>query len=287
MSGRSTAAARAFRRLIISVPRGCFSRRSRFPARYLSPTADVITTPEQLVTDFVKTNRDLTASMLSVQCGNARDRARLSELRVCLDRRGNFAACGANEYRSLPRHHPCHAARPLRATLMKKALILQHMNHDHPGRFLDWFAEDGILPVPVRMFEGQQIPPLKDYDFMFVLGGAQDTWQEADYPYLAEEKSRSANGCGSAPEPYFGVCLGHQLLATALGGEVAPADEGEVGVYDVALTEEGRAARAFEGLPDNMPGDAVAPCRSEAHALRVARCWRSQKTLRVQCARHR
>jgi ribonuclease T2 len=72
----------------------------KIPARYLSPTADVITTPEQLVTDFVKTNRDLTASMLSVQCGNARDRARLSELRVCLDRRGNFAACGANEYRS-------------------------------------------------------------------------------------------------------------------------------------------------------------------------------------------
>ncbi|MBK8771229.1 MAG: ribonuclease T2 [Rhizobiales bacterium] len=72
----------------------------RIPARYLSPTADVTTTPDQLVTDFVKTNRDLTASMLSVQCGNARDEARLSELRVCLDRRGNFAACGTNEQRA-------------------------------------------------------------------------------------------------------------------------------------------------------------------------------------------
>ena len=72
----------------------------RIPARYLSPTADVITTPQQLVTDFVKTNRDLTADMISVQCGNARDRARLSELRICLDRRGSFAGCGANESRS-------------------------------------------------------------------------------------------------------------------------------------------------------------------------------------------
>jgi len=72
----------------------------RIPARYLSPTADVITTPEQLVTDFVKTNRDITAGMLSVQCGNARDRARLSELRICLDKGGNFAACGANEARA-------------------------------------------------------------------------------------------------------------------------------------------------------------------------------------------
>lgn len=72
----------------------------RIPARYLSPTADVITTPEQLVTDFVKTNRDLTADMLSVQCGNARDRARLSELRICLNKRGSPAPCGANERRS-------------------------------------------------------------------------------------------------------------------------------------------------------------------------------------------
>ena len=72
----------------------------KVPARYLSPTADVITTPEQLVTDFVKTNKGLSLDMLSVQCGNTRDRARLSELRVCLDKRGNFAACGQNEARS-------------------------------------------------------------------------------------------------------------------------------------------------------------------------------------------
>ena len=71
----------------------------RIPARYLSPQAQVLTTPDQLVTDFVKTNRGLSADMLSVQCGNARDRARLSELRICLDRRGNFTSCGANEQR--------------------------------------------------------------------------------------------------------------------------------------------------------------------------------------------
>ena len=71
----------------------------RIPARYLSPQAPVLTTPDQLVTDFVKTNRDITADMLSVQCGNARDRARLSELRVCLDKRGNFMRCGPNEQR--------------------------------------------------------------------------------------------------------------------------------------------------------------------------------------------
>lgn len=71
--------------------------RVRIPARYLAPQADIVTTPGQLATDFVKTNRDLTAAMISVQCGNARDRARLSELRICFDRAGSFIACGTNE----------------------------------------------------------------------------------------------------------------------------------------------------------------------------------------------
>lgn len=67
------------------------------PARYLSPDAGILTTPLQLVQDFVASNKNLTAEMLSVQCGNARNTARLSELRICLDRSGNFASCGRNE----------------------------------------------------------------------------------------------------------------------------------------------------------------------------------------------
>jgi ribonuclease T2 len=71
----------------------------RIPARYLSPQEPVIVAPEQLVTDFVKTNNGLTADMLSVQCGNAKDQARLSELRVCVNKSGGFMACGLNETR--------------------------------------------------------------------------------------------------------------------------------------------------------------------------------------------
>lgn len=71
----------------------------RIPARYLSPLDPVIITPEQLVTDFVKSNKGLTADMLSVQCGNARDQARLSELQVCVNKAGSFTACGVNEQR--------------------------------------------------------------------------------------------------------------------------------------------------------------------------------------------
>lgn len=131
---------------------------------------------------------------------------------------------------------------------MKRALVFQHMDHDHPGRFLDFFAEDGIVPEPVRLFEGQGIPSLAPYDFLFVLGGAQDTWQEDQFPWLAAEKQAIREWVVERARPYFGVCLGHQLLATALGGEVAPAAVGEVGVFDVTMTEEARSHRLTHGL---------------------------------------
>jgi GMP synthase-like glutamine amidotransferase len=131
---------------------------------------------------------------------------------------------------------------------MKRALVFQHMDHDHPGRFLDFFAEDGMVPEQVRLFDGQEIPPLAPYDFLFVLGGAQDTWQEDQFPWLAAEKQAIREWVAERAKPYFGVCLGHQLLATALGGEVAPAETGEVGVFDVALTEEASSHRLTEGL---------------------------------------
>lgn len=131
---------------------------------------------------------------------------------------------------------------------MKRALVFQHMDHDHPGRFLDYFAEDGIVPEPVRLFEGQEIPNLAPYDFLFVLGGAQDTWQEDLYPWLTAEKQAIREWVAERAKPYFGVCLGHQLLANALGGEVGLADKGEVGVFDVALTEYGKSHRLTQGV---------------------------------------
>ncbi len=130
---------------------------------------------------------------------------------------------------------------------MKRALVFQHMDYDHPGRFLDFFSEDGIVPEMVRLWEGQEIPNLAPYDFLFVLGGAQDTWQE-EHTWMPAEKAAIREWVWDRAKPYFGVCLGHQLLCDALGGEVALAAEAEVGVYDVSLTPDGQEHGLFAGV---------------------------------------
>jgi GMP synthase-like glutamine amidotransferase len=132
---------------------------------------------------------------------------------------------------------------------MKRALVIQHMDYDHVGRFGEYFAEDGILPVTVRPFKGEAMPSLAGFDLMFVLGGAQDTWQEAEYPYLQMEKQAIREWVSERAKPYFGICLGHQLLADALGGQVGVASQGEVGVFDVEKTDD---TSLMAGLPATL-----------------------------------
>jgi ribonuclease T2 len=71
----------------------------RVPARYIDPGRTIEVSVQQFVADFLATNRELSRDMISVQCGNRRDRAALRELRICFSRDGALRACGANERR--------------------------------------------------------------------------------------------------------------------------------------------------------------------------------------------
>jgi GMP synthase-like glutamine amidotransferase len=133
---------------------------------------------------------------------------------------------------------------------MKKALVIQHMKHDHLGRFAELFAEASIMPHRVLTFAGQDVPSLKNFDMLLVLGGAQNTWQEQDYPYLRMEKEVIREWVGQRAKPFLGICLGHQLLADALGGEVGLAEQGEVGVFDVDVVP---GDGFMSGLPTRIP----------------------------------
>jgi GMP synthase-like glutamine amidotransferase len=132
---------------------------------------------------------------------------------------------------------------------MKKALVIQHMEHDHIGRFAEYFAEDGIVPTTIRTFRGEAIPSLAGFDLMFVLGGAQDTWQVEAYPYLVAEKQAIHEWVGTRAKPYFGICLGHQLLADAMGGQVGVAAKPEVGLFDVVVKD---SKSLLAGVPITM-----------------------------------
>ena len=113
-------------------------------------------------------------------------------------------------------------------------------------------ATDGTCDV-VRLNAGECIPELERYDALLVFGGPMDVWQESEFPWLKREKSAIRDFVLRLNRPFLGVCLGHQLLADALGGEVRKMNVPEVGVRTVERTIAGRADQILGLLPDVFP----------------------------------
>ncbi len=130
-----------------------------------------------------------------------------------------------------------------------KILVFQHIAVEHPGVFRDFLAEDGIQWDTVELDEDATIPAFDGYDALWVMGGPMDVWQEDEHPWLVAEKAAIREAVTHRGIPFLGVCLGHQLLADALGGRVAPMDNPEVGILDVELTDDGAADPFLAGLP--------------------------------------
>ncbi len=127
-------------------------------------------------------------------------------------------------------------------------LVFQHIDLEHPGIFRDFMAEDGIAWDAVELDEGEAIPDLGDYDAHWVMGGPMDIWEEAAHPWFKAEKAAIREAVTERDLPYFGFCLGHQLLADALGGTVGRAATPEIGVLDIELTPDGQASPLFRGM---------------------------------------
>lgn len=129
-------------------------------------------------------------------------------------------------------------------------LIFQHASSENPGSFCELFREDGLTLHTVELDRGDTVPDLDPFDFLLVMGGPQDVWQEDEYPWLKDEKAAIRKFVVDMQKPYLGICLGHQLLAEAIGGKVAPANTPEIGVFANSKTDAGNRDRIFAALPN-------------------------------------
>ena len=129
-----------------------------------------------------------------------------------------------------------------------RLLVFQHIDCEHPGIFRQFLKEDAVSWDAVALDRGDPIPPLQDYDALWVMGGPMDVWDVEDYPWLTSEKRAIRRWVRELRRPLLGICLGHQLLADALGGTCGPQRPAEIGILDVELTEEGSRDPIFSGM---------------------------------------
>ncbi|HEY5506994.1 MAG TPA: type 1 glutamine amidotransferase [Coriobacteriia bacterium] len=131
-----------------------------------------------------------------------------------------------------------------------RIICLQHVDYEGPDKIGDWARERGhTLRTVMPLLE--QYPDVSDFDFLVVMGGPMGAYEDATYPWLAAEKRFIARAI-EAGRSVFGVCLGCQLVAEAIGGRAHPHDVREVGWLPVTLTPTGQFARALGTLPERF-----------------------------------
>jgi len=107
---------------------------------------------------------------------------------------------------------------------MSKAVILQHVAHEGPGRIVPLFRDFGIQTEVRRLYQGDEVPTdLDAIGVLVVLGGPMGVTDvgSAKYPFLAKEVE-TLQRLVNADRPVLGICLGAQLLAHAAGAKVYP-----------------------------------------------------------------
>jgi GMP synthase-like glutamine amidotransferase len=118
---------------------------------------------------------------------------------------------------------------------------LQHAPFEGLGSIEEWLTARGAVLSATRFFQHQGLPRPHDVDWVIAMGGPMSVNDEARLPWLAAEK-RFLREAIDAGRTVLGVCLGAQLIASALGAPVCAAEHREVGWFPVERVEGGETA---------------------------------------------
>lgn len=123
--------------------------------------------------------------------------------------------------------------------------IIQHASFETPGYITEWVEKKGHKQLIIKTFENQAFPELSNFDVLIIMGGPMGVYDEIDFPWLIEEK-KFIQSCIKHHKKILGVCLGSQLIASALGAKVYRNKEKEIGYFPISKVDaENKFIRLF------------------------------------------
>ena len=127
-----------------------------------------------------------------------------------------------------------------------KVVAIQHVPTEPMGYIEDILKEKGIEYEYVKVYETNEVK-VSDATHIVIMGGPMGVYEEKEYPFLVQEKELIKQAIKSGI-PILGICLGAQLIASALGKNVYPYKR-ELGWFEVKKYEDDEVVR---DLPDRL-----------------------------------
>jgi GMP synthase-like glutamine amidotransferase len=164
--------------------------------------------------------------------------------------------------------------------------VIKHVPFEGPGAIATWAQARGHSLALTELAAGQALPALDAFDALVLMGGPMSVNDEADLAWLAPEKALLRATLASGKK-VLGVCLGAQMIASALGAPISRNPDKEIGWFPVEATPQGRRHPFWAGLPDAFPcfhwhGETFALPPGATALLRSAACEAQGFALGVQ-----
>ncbi|HWI54648.1 MAG TPA: type 1 glutamine amidotransferase [Desulfobacteria bacterium] len=127
---------------------------------------------------------------------------------------------------------------------------LQHVPFEDLANISVWAEEKGHSVSATKLFSNEALPSMEQFEWLIVMGGPMNIYEEEDYKWLAAEKAFIKEAI-QAGKIVLGICLGAQLIADVLGGKVTSNEYKEIGWFPVTKLKE--AANSLLGpLPEEF-----------------------------------
>ena len=132
-----------------------------------------------------------------------------------------------------------------------KLHYIQHVPYENAGNIEAWAKKNGHTLTKTVLYYDEAFPEPGEFDWLIVMGGPMNVYEEKDYPFLQREKAVHHRR-HSEEKARAGRLPRRTVDQRRAGRQGDKGQQKEIGWYKVKLTPEAKKSPVFKNLPQEF-----------------------------------